>query len=1248
MGLLGLLFPLAGAFLGGAFGGPVGVMWGWAIGSTIGSLLSPQKVEGPRLSDLSVQTSTYGTTIPIVYGRARIAGNVIWSTDLQERAVTRTVSSGGFFIFSSKMKITEYKYSASFAVALCEGPIDSVARIWLDTKLRYDVRDSADDTTRERSQAWANKYLTIHLGGEGADQDPDPFLAEKITNLPAHRGMAYLVLKNLDLEDFGNRIPNLTVEVVRRADVLPDHWEQIDLDATLSTWFKVDRWSHAAVEFQEKLWAIGGWNARDGALSSVGKSEDGSAWNPGVSLGAARYSIRAVVLNDKLWVIGGADDTSTYEGTFDAGGGSDMVTYLEDESGGWQTNSLTGDGSVSDGRGAGHPFYQLPFPREGYAMAVHDSGYPLGKGIFFLGGHCYLGAADSPPGKGPYDSYQDLWFSHNGTTWQRLNETGGAGYRAYATMLSFNGDLYLFGGTAYNPGGIDADTWKKYVNGCFRYSSGSQQFVQIAGNITGDFDDVIVSGAVWRNRMIALVSHSPDPVGELTSDNRYFLWESSDGVTWIPLSKAVFDIYDITGSYTFRISGDKTDTIEAGDWLSFYHDSTFLGPEYPSEVKTADAYGRVQSITYDGSTGLTTVTIQGTAIYSAANRVYVHAVSGDLDAKDIGNDANILDTQTLTNFGGTLYVVGGGDLTKTTFDQNEVWKTSPVSVSANQISLADIVEDLSARAGLSAGDIDATELRADMVDGYVVKDRKTVREAIEPLQRAFFFDAVESDGKVRFVKRGGSSVVTISDADLAAHRAEEDLPDKAEYTRGQEMELPDVVNVNFLDVNRDYQEGTQTAQRIVGEGRRKVSVNLPIVMTPSRARQIAEVLLYDAWLERSSISFRIGPEYLYLDPADVITLTVENRSFTVRITKMNYSLPGVIQCDGVVEAQEIYSIDATGVEGQATNTGNNLLDHPEVEAEFLDIPILSSRDDDYGFYLAVHPAAGEDETRWIGANVYVSLDGGQTYGAATDLITHLSPAGTAQTVLAPADPALWDRGNTVTVVLTAGSLSSMNEDQILSGEEGVGRNTALLGDEIIHFATAELVGTKTYRLSNLLRGRFGTEWAMNQHAVGERFVVLDGATRLNLFPKELVGTTLKWKIFPAGGVADSATAVEFTNTAIGKKPWAPTHVTGRKTAKGNWVIEWIRRSRLGGDSARGAPLGEAFERYEVDILDGSGNVLRTLEVEPIRLEATVSAIYWKEWQIEDFGQPVTHFHVQIYQISEDVGRGYPAEAILTV
>ena len=72
--------------IGNALGGPVGSAIGALIGQSIDQeLLAPVK-KGPRVGDLTVQTSSYGTQIPRIYGTMRVAGSVVMGAD-DDRAV---------------------------------------------------------------------------------------------------------------------------------------------------------------------------------------------------------------------------------------------------------------------------------------------------------------------------------------------------------------------------------------------------------------------------------------------------------------------------------------------------------------------------------------------------------------------------------------------------------------------------------------------------------------------------------------------------------------------------------------------------------------------------------------------------------------------------------------------------------------------------------------------------------------------------------------------------------------------------------------------------------------------------------------------------------------------------------------------------------------------------------------------------------------------------------------------------------
>ncbi len=185
--------------LGTAIGGPLGAAIGGLIGNSLDQavLFKPKGVEGRRLADLQVQTSTYGAQMPKIFGKMRVAGTVIWATDLKER---RKKSGGG----KGRPSVTSYSYSSSFAVALSARKIKAVRRIWADGNL---LRGAAGDFKSELGA------FRLHLGGEEQAVDPLIASAQGLANTPAHRGIAYVVFEDLQLADFGNRIPSLTFEV---------------------------------------------------------------------------------------------------------------------------------------------------------------------------------------------------------------------------------------------------------------------------------------------------------------------------------------------------------------------------------------------------------------------------------------------------------------------------------------------------------------------------------------------------------------------------------------------------------------------------------------------------------------------------------------------------------------------------------------------------------------------------------------------------------------------------------------------------------------------------------------------------------------------------------------------------------------------------------------------------------------------------------------------------------------------------
>lgn len=188
-----LLLSAIGTLVGGPIGGAIGALVGGQVDRMI---IGGGSREGARLKELSVTTSSYGSPVPRIFGRMRVSGTIIWATDLVEH---REKQGGG----KGKPSLVSYTYSASLAVVLSSRPLTGVGRIWADGNL---LRGAGGDMKTGGS-------FRFHSGTY--DQAPDSLIAaaEGEGGCPAFRGLSYVVFEDLQLSDFGNRIPALTFEV---------------------------------------------------------------------------------------------------------------------------------------------------------------------------------------------------------------------------------------------------------------------------------------------------------------------------------------------------------------------------------------------------------------------------------------------------------------------------------------------------------------------------------------------------------------------------------------------------------------------------------------------------------------------------------------------------------------------------------------------------------------------------------------------------------------------------------------------------------------------------------------------------------------------------------------------------------------------------------------------------------------------------------------------------------------------------
>jgi len=303
-----------GSVIGAAIGyfvPVIGPSLGMSIGGFIGGVLMPDQIglqdqQGPRLQDLKTSTSTYGIAIAKVYGAYRIGGNLIWANDIKEvkHVEEVEVGKGG----SETYDVITYSYSIDMAIGLCEGPVSSINKIWADSVLIYDINRGGFADGYYNSEE-SSGGISIYLGT--STQNPDWFLQANNPDSPAYRGLCYLVFNTFQLEKYGNRIPNITCEVIKSDTkltamlpeiILPCHWSPFSdiigvngntlhtLSARFSNWYVNIHFKHMETDISinrymkyTKIYALDDV-CNEGTLEEYNCSMD--HWNPmsGVSL----------------------------------------------------------------------------------------------------------------------------------------------------------------------------------------------------------------------------------------------------------------------------------------------------------------------------------------------------------------------------------------------------------------------------------------------------------------------------------------------------------------------------------------------------------------------------------------------------------------------------------------------------------------------------------------------------------------------------------------------------------------------------------------------------------------------------------------------------------------------------------------------------------------------------------------------------------------------------------------------------
>ncbi len=1257
-----LLLTAAGAALGGA-ALPAGVgflgttLSGAAIGSALGGglgnivdqrLFGPGATvrEGPRLKNLDVVTSTEGAPIPRVFGRMRLGGQVIWATRFRE-TVTETTASAGGKGGGASATTRRYSYSVSVAIALCEGPIAGIGRIW------------ADGQPMDLS---AVQYR-VHDGRE--DQPADPLIAALTSDAPRYAGTAYILFEDLPLEPYGNRVPQITVEVRRPPAPPPAYRDGPALPALIEGVALSPGSGEFALATEPVRRVLGeGVYASENLNNTRGTPDFIAALDQlQETIPACRSALLIVswfgtdLRASHCQILPGTDrvEKQTDPLVWRVSGETRPTAHPigSDEDGNALYGGTPADSSVyqaireMNARGIEvclYPFLLMDIPPGGSQPAYPWRGRI--EAVDTAASNAFFGAAqpgdfgawsgETIPYTGPADTGLRRMILH----YAHLCAAAG-GVESFCIGSELRGLTTSRDGPSYPA--VDAlrilardvkailpaskisyaADWSEYAN--HRPADGSVTFHldPLWADPAIDFIgiDNYLPLADWRpgrDHLDATVGESEYDIAYLDANVEGGEWADwfyatpadraaqirtpiTDGAhnePWIYGVKALRDWWSTP--HHDRPGGIRSTTPTA--WVPGSKPVRFTETGCPA----VDLGANQPNVFYDPKSSESAFPYHSRGVRDdAMQRRYLQVLL------DHWKDDPIVERSYVWTWDTRPYP--DYPLRRSVWTDGPSWEKGHwITGRLDSAPLAELVAEICAMAGETR--IDVSRLHA-LVDGYTLDRTISARDALAPLMLVFGFDAIESDGLIRFIPRGDSPVVTLSENDLVAGDRDEPFS----LTRAQETDLPTAVRLGHIRADAEYRRGAAEATHHPGLTTRIEQSDQAIALSGGKARAAARRWLAEARIARDSAAFALPPSRLALEPGDTIALAIGGRTLPHRIARLEEAETRRIEATRV--APDLYApVDDSDDAGEPSALP---LAAPAL-LELLDIPLLRGTED------ASSPLAAASASPWTPTTLYTS----PTEAGFAPSLTLDAPAtlGRLTTSLAPCAPFRWS-AISVDISLSSGALLSADRLAVLAGANTAALQTPSGAWEIVQFRSATLIAARTYRLTGFLRGQAGTEPLIETLPPGTRFVLIDNALkRLPLGPDD-IAREIHLRYGPATQPfdAESYRATLFTPEGTGHRPYAPAHLRGSDQA-GVVHVSWIRRTRMGGDNWQvEPPLGEETERYRITISANNG---------PVHEAQTSTPAY--SWP-RTAPLPLT---VTVAQVSAITGPGHPAQIIL--
>lgn len=1078
-----------------------------------------------KIRDVNLQTSTYGRIIPKIFGTTTIAGNIIWSSDIVTQNIYNQPQIGKSF---SSQGSYSTKIRASFAIAICEGPISSINAIYADNELLNQANYNIDIYIGDNKHQ--NPTLVSHLGKE---------------NVPIMNKIVYVVFTDFPLEKYNGRIPNFTFSVTsisKNNDNINNHIEAINVIPG-SGEFVYD------TNIQYKLkgkWINGSFieTSREVINSHVSHETNSIQSLNDLTVNFPNLKWVSVVVN---WF---TNSTNAQEcEVYPAVEFKDSITYPEE----WSVGRFTRKEAKEVGKDASNNLRYGGTPSDNSLIRYVNELKKRGLKVCIY--PMLMVDTNQKPWRGRIEGKTKNGVINFFNQYSKFIEH-------YAFLLKDKIDAIIIGSEFVELTSF-RDENKNYtaVNELIKIT---QSIKQIVGNNT-----LTIYAADWTE-------YHHDRYGTYNMDK---LWASKYldiiGIdAYFPLSKSSKSIYSTEEIISGWSSGEGYDfyyqdsqnrinpQFLGADWAWKNIEHFWANYHYKSDGTKTEWIPKSKPIWFTeyGFPSVDCCTNQPNVFYSptSSESAFPFLSSGIPDFK--AQETAILGTELKwknSEVVGMKFLYAWDARPYPAYPAlTEIWKDCDaweyghfVNGKIGNQNLGKLISEIMILCGIEEEDFDSSLLNKIKITGHVIDTKARGIDYINTLAKIFNFDICFENGKIIFKHLDDVKIYSISESDLIQQENNIYIKKKSISIN----DIPSKVEVIFTDINRSQAIGSV---QIFDESRPNnvpYTVKIPIAMSANNARQIGWQILQRMLTERTIYTIVLGFTFLKIKVLDKIKIQLKNEIILIQVNQITILPDFQIQINGI-STEEQYNTIGNNSDAIIENI-STVSQIPNTNLQILDIQNFTNTiRKDLQIYFAIYPSL----SNWKGCSLYISDDNENNYKFFTNIIS-CNIIGIIPFKIKGSSPFYIDNLTKITVIIpdpidTSNFKSTTYEKFLQLNQIG------LFGKEIIVFQNVKEIDKNTFEISNLIRGQFGTEKYINSHTENEKFTLLDlNMSSINL-PISYIGKTIFAKAVSFDQNINDCDPISITIEGNNLKNPDVLNYEKYQQANGDIILQWFTRS----------------------------------------------------------------------------------------